>query len=80
MATRERASMSDIVGRYEEQLLPEWIQHQLASTTLRRDLLSEEELQHAVAPLSRRPPQGPGERRRRAGHQRARRGRRRASC
>ena len=45
MATRERASMSDIVGRYEEQLLPEWIQHQLASTTLRRDLLTEEDLQ-----------------------------------
>ena len=44
MATRERASMADIVGRDEEQLLPEWIQHQLASTTLRRDLLSEEDL------------------------------------
>lgn len=45
MATRERASMSDIVGRYEEHLLPEWVQHQLASTTLRRDLLTEEDLQ-----------------------------------
>src|SRR5262249_59567501 len=38
------ASMSDIVGRYEDQLLPEWIQQQLAATTLRRDLVDDEEL------------------------------------
>src|SRR5262249_19144135 len=41
----ERASMSDLVGRYEDQLLPEWIRHQLAATTLRRDLLKDEDLE-----------------------------------
>jgi rsbT co-antagonist protein RsbR len=44
MATRERESMSEIVGRYEDQLLPEWVRHQLAATTRRRDLLSDEQL------------------------------------
>ncbi len=44
MTARERASMSDIVGRYEDQLLPEWVQHQLEATTLRRDLMREDEL------------------------------------
>ena len=59
MVTRERASMSDIVGRDEEQLLPEWIQHQLASTTLRRDLLSEEDLQAQSRRFLGALPQGP---------------------
>ena len=45
MATRERASMSDIVGRYEDQLLPEWMRLQLAATTLRRDLIRDDELE-----------------------------------
>ena len=45
MTARERASMSDIVGRYEDQLLPEWVQQQLAATSLRRDLMNDEELQ-----------------------------------
>jgi rsbT co-antagonist protein RsbR len=36
--------MSDIVGRYEDQLLPEWVQQQFAATTLRRDLMNDEEL------------------------------------
>jgi hypothetical protein len=36
--------MSDVVGRYEDQLLPEWIQQQLAATTLCRDLMDDEEL------------------------------------
>jgi len=44
MTARERASMSDIVGRYEDQLLPEWVQQQLATTTLRRDLMDDQEL------------------------------------
>jgi hypothetical protein len=44
MAARERASMSDIVGRYEDELLPEWVQHQLEATTLRRDLIRDDEL------------------------------------
>jgi len=44
MTARERTSMSDIVGRYEDQLLPEWVQQQLEATTLRRDLMDDEEL------------------------------------
>src|SRR5262249_15398334 len=44
MTARERTSMSEIVGRYEDQLLPEWVQQQLAATTLRRDLMDDEEL------------------------------------
>ena len=44
MTARERTSMSDIVGRYEDQLLPEWVQQQLAATSLRRDLIDDEEL------------------------------------
>ena len=44
MTARERTSMSDIVGRYEDQLLPEWVQQQLAATSLRRDLMNDEEL------------------------------------
>ena len=44
MTARERASMTDIVGRYEDQLLPEWMRHQLAATTLRRDLIRDDEL------------------------------------
>ena len=45
MTTRERLSMSDIVGRYEDQLLPEWIRHQLATATFRRELLPADELE-----------------------------------
>src|SRR5262249_44200088 len=45
MTARERASMSEIVGRHEDQILPEWIRHQLAATTIRRDLMRDEELQ-----------------------------------
>ena len=45
MTARERASMSDIVGRYEDQLLPEWMRLQLAATTLRRDLIRDDELE-----------------------------------
>jgi rsbT co-antagonist protein RsbR len=45
MTTRERASMSDIVARYEGQLLPEWIRHQLATPTFRRDLVKDDELE-----------------------------------
>src|SRR5215475_5914655 len=44
MTARDRASMSDIVGQYEDELLPEWVQQQLAATTLRRDLMDNEEL------------------------------------
>jgi rsbT co-antagonist protein RsbR len=44
MTARERASMSDIVGQYEDELLPAWVQYQLEATTLRRDLMREDEL------------------------------------
>ncbi len=45
MKAREGTSMSDIVGRYEDQLLPAWVQHQLAAATLRRDLMKDDELE-----------------------------------
>jgi rsbT co-antagonist protein RsbR len=46
MTARERATaMADVVGQYGEQILPDWIRHQLAATTLRRDLMRDEELQ-----------------------------------
>jgi rsbT co-antagonist protein RsbR len=34
----------EIVQKYESELLPEWIQYQLDATTLRRDLMNDEEL------------------------------------
>ena len=44
MAARERATMPDIVGRYGEKFLPDWIRNQLQGT-VRRDLLRDDELQ-----------------------------------
>jgi rsbT co-antagonist protein RsbR len=34
----------DLVGKYERELLSEWVNHQLAAVTLRRDLLKDDEL------------------------------------
>ena len=71
MTTRERASMSDIVGRYEDQLLPDWIRHQLAATTLRRDLLTRRgAASSSRAAFSAALRKVLAERRRRAGHHR----------
>ena len=44
MTARERAAIPDIVERHEGDLLPEWIDRQLAAGTLRRDLMKEDEL------------------------------------
>jgi hypothetical protein len=40
MATREQAPILSVVRRDESQLLSEWVAHQLAATTMRRDLPS----------------------------------------
>ncbi|HKA28428.1 MAG TPA: STAS domain-containing protein [Candidatus Binatia bacterium] len=45
MATREQAPILSVIGWDESQLQSEWIAHQLAATTLRRDLLKDDELQ-----------------------------------
>jgi len=45
MATREQAPILSVIGWDESQLLSEWIAHQLAATTMRRDLLKDDELQ-----------------------------------
>jgi rsbT co-antagonist protein RsbR len=44
MATRQQAPMLKVVGGDESGLLSDWIAHQLAATTLRRDLLKDEDL------------------------------------
>jgi len=44
MTARERTLMADVVGRYGDEILPEWVHHQLEATTLRRDLLRDDEL------------------------------------
>ena len=44
MATRQQAPMLKVVGGDESGLLSDWIAHQLAATTLRRDLLEDEDL------------------------------------
>ena len=44
MTSRERAAIPDIVERHEGDLLPEWVDRQLAASTLRRDLMKEDEL------------------------------------
>jgi len=36
--------LPEIVGKYESDLLPEWIRYQLDATTLRRDLMKDDEL------------------------------------
>jgi rsbT co-antagonist protein RsbR len=42
MSTVGKSSIPDIVGKYEAELLPEWVQQQMAS--LRRNLVSQDEL------------------------------------
>ena len=44
MTARERTPMADVVGRYGDEILPEWVHHQIEATTLRRDLLRDDEL------------------------------------
>jgi rsbT co-antagonist protein RsbR len=44
VVTGAKSRIPEIVGRYEEDILPEWVQHQLAGVSLRRDLMEEREL------------------------------------
>ena len=44
MATGSKSRIPDIVGRYEAEILPEWVDQQLAAGTQRRDLMEEREL------------------------------------
>jgi rsbT co-antagonist protein RsbR len=44
MTARARATMPDIVGRYGEEFLPDWIRNQVQGT-VRRDLLRDDELE-----------------------------------
>jgi rsbT co-antagonist protein RsbR len=43
MATTSKSRIPDIVGKYEDELLPEWMQH-LTNSTMRRELIDPEEL------------------------------------
>ena len=38
-------TISEIVGQFKEQLLPDWVRQQLAAGTLRRDLIRDDELE-----------------------------------
>jgi len=44
MTARERAAIPEIVEHHAGDLLPEWVDRQLAAGTLRRDLMKEDEL------------------------------------
>jgi rsbT co-antagonist protein RsbR len=44
MSRRERSGIQDVVGKHEREILPEWIDTQLAATTLRADLMKSDEL------------------------------------
>ncbi|HJQ74934.1 MAG TPA: STAS domain-containing protein [Gaiellaceae bacterium] len=44
MAAREGSAIPGVVAKYERELLPEWVEQQLAGSTMRRDLLNETEL------------------------------------
>jgi rsbT co-antagonist protein RsbR len=42
--SRRRSSISEIVSKYESELLEGWVRHQLAAASLRRDLMSDADL------------------------------------
>src|SRR5262245_65543560 len=44
MAGHGRTRIPDIIQKYEFDILPEWLRYQLEATTLRRDLLNDDEL------------------------------------
>jgi rsbT co-antagonist protein RsbR len=44
MATTAKPTLSDIVAKSEDAVLPEWMRQQLGSMTMRRDLINEAEL------------------------------------
>jgi len=41
---KTKSRLAEIFARHERELLPEWLNHQLAAMTLRRDLVNEDEL------------------------------------
>jgi rsbT co-antagonist protein RsbR len=44
VVNREASGIGAVVAKYEAELLPEWVEHQLQATTLRRDLLKDQDL------------------------------------
>src|SRR5262245_44856589 len=44
MTTRQRSTMRDILSKHEKEILPEWVDNQLAATSSRPDLLKADEL------------------------------------
>lgn len=44
MAGKEKSKLLEILGKYQSELVEQWIREQLAAVTLRRDLLSEDQL------------------------------------
>jgi rsbT co-antagonist protein RsbR len=44
VANREASGIGAVVTKYEAELLPEWVEQQLLATTLRRDLLKDQDL------------------------------------
>jgi rsbT co-antagonist protein RsbR len=44
MSTRTKEGLAEVVARAEAELLPDWMRHQLAATTMRRDLIHEDVL------------------------------------
>ena len=44
MASKSGSPLAEIVARYEQELVPEWLNHQLAAVSTRRDLVNDGEL------------------------------------
>jgi rsbT co-antagonist protein RsbR len=45
MAARERTTLAQIVGKYENELVPEWVRYQVEAPGMRPDLIDREDLQ-----------------------------------
>jgi rsbT co-antagonist protein RsbR len=41
---KTKSRLAEIFARHEREMLPEWLQHQLAAMTMRRDIVNEDEL------------------------------------
>ena len=40
-----RTNLADIIGKHEDEILPEWLRHQRGAITARRDLIRDDELE-----------------------------------
>ena len=49
MSTRAKEGLVEVVAKAEAELLPEWMRQQLAASTMRRDLIQEDELRDQSA-------------------------------